>query len=157
MGPSPRRRASPDPTLAALLDVAVAEFSVRSFGAVTVADLAAASGIGKHTFYRYFDSKEAAFIAAAGGHRACRGHDRRRATARTSAPRCAPPAPVLPMLLELATKASRDAEVFGAPAASVFARIVEALDRRSGGPQEATAMLTDVAADLVLASFVTGR
>jgi hypothetical protein len=61
------------------------------------------------------------------------------------------------MLLELATKASRDAEVFGAPAASVFARIVEALDRRSGGPQEATAMLTDVAADLVLASFVTGR
>ena len=41
-------QASPDPTLAALLDVAVAEFSARSFGAVTVADLAAASGIGKH-------------------------------------------------------------------------------------------------------------
>jgi DNA-binding transcriptional MerR regulator len=152
-------RASPDPTLAALLDVAVAEFSVRSFDAVTVADLAAASGIGKHTFYRYFDSKEAAFIAAATAatervvaaiDTACEGADLRAALR-------AALAPVLPMLLELATKASRDAEVFGAPAASVFARIVEALDRRSGGPQEATAMLTDVAADLVLASFVTGR
>jgi AcrR family transcriptional regulator len=152
-------RASPDPTLAALLDVAVDEFSARSFDAVTVADLAAASGIGKHTFYRYFDSKEAAFIAAATAatERVVVAIDTTSDGADLSAVLRAALAPVLPMLLELATKASRDAEVFGAPAASVFTSIVEALDRHSDGPNEATTMLTDVASDLVLASFVTGR
>ena len=152
-------RASPDPTLAALLDVAVDEFSARSFDAVTVADLAAASGIGKHTFYRYFDSKEAAFIAAAtaatervvAAIEATSDSDDTRAALRAAL------GPVLPMLLELATRASRDAAAFGAAAANVFASIVAALDARSDVPHEATAMLTDVAADLVLASFVTGR
>jgi DNA-binding transcriptional MerR regulator len=152
-------RASPDPTLAALLDVAVAEFSARSFDSVTVADLAAAAGIGKHTFYRYFDSKEAAFVTAAaaatdrvvGGIEAAGDLDATRDALRAAL------APVLPMLLELATRASRDAAAFGAVAADVFARIVEALAPRTGGPQEATGLLTDVASDLVIASFVTGR
>jgi DNA-binding transcriptional MerR regulator len=152
-------RASPDPTLAALLDVAVAEFSARSFDAVTVADLAAAAGVGKHTFYRYFDSKEAAFVTAAvtatdrvvAAIETTSDRDDTRAALRSAL------APVLPMLLELATRASRDAVAFGAAAANVFARIVEALDPRSGGPHAATAMLTAVAADLVLASFVTNR
>jgi DNA-binding transcriptional MerR regulator len=152
-------RASPDPTLAALLDVSVAEFSVRSFDAVTVADLAAAAGVGKHTFYRYFDSKDAAFVAAAvaatervvAAIEAKGDSEDARATLRVAL------APVLPLLLELATRASRDATAFGAAAANVFAGIVAALQARSGGSPEATAMLTDVAADLVLASFVTGR
>jgi AcrR family transcriptional regulator len=152
-------RASPDPTRAALLDVALAEFSARSFDAVTVADLAAAAGVGKHTFYRYFDSKEAAFLAAA-----TTATERVVAAIETTGDRDdardelrAALAPVLPMLLELATRASRGATGFGAAAADVFARIVEALTPRAGGQPEATAMLTDAASDLVLASFVTGR
>ena len=152
-------RASPDPTLAALRDVAVAEFSARSFDSVTVADLAAAAGVGKHTFYRYFDSKEAAFVAAAGtatervvaAIESARDRDGTRDALRAAL------APVLPMLLELATRASRDAAGFGAAAANVFASIVEALTPHTGSPHAATGMLTDVASDLVLASFVTGR
>ena len=152
-------RASADPTLAALLDVAVAEFSARSFDAVTVADLAAAAGVGKHTFYRYFDSKEVAFVAAAGvatervvaAIETTWDRDDTRAALRAAL------APVLPMLLELATRASRDAAAFGSAATNVFASIVAALDPRSGGAHEATAMLTAVASDLVLASFVTNR
>jgi DNA-binding transcriptional MerR regulator len=152
-------RSSPDPTFAALLDVAVAEFSVSSFDAVTVADLAAAAGVGKHTFYRYFDSKEAAFVAAAGAatervvaaiEATCDAGDARAALR-------AALAPVLPLLLEMATRASRDASAFGAAAANVFTSIVGALEGRSDGPIDARTMLTDVAADLVLASFVTGR
>jgi DNA-binding transcriptional MerR regulator len=152
-------RASADPTLAALLDVAVAEFSARSFDAVTVAELATAAGVGKHTFYRYFDSKQAAFTAAAGAAAGRvvaaigttpQGDDVRAALS-------AALAPVLPLLLEVATRASRDAPTFGSTAANAFASIVAALEATTGSPIEATAMLTDVAADLVLASFVTGR
>jgi AcrR family transcriptional regulator len=58
-------QASADPTEAALIDVAVAEFAARPFDQVTVGDLCAAAGVGKGTFYRYFDSKEAAFLDAA--------------------------------------------------------------------------------------------
>jgi AcrR family transcriptional regulator len=152
-------RASPDPTLAALLDVAVAEFSVRAFDAVTVADLAAAAGVGKHTFYRYFDSKDAAFVAAAGAatERVVAAIEAKRDSEDARAALRVALAPVLPLLLEMATRASRDASAFGAAAANVFASIVGALEGCSDGPIDARTMLTDVAADLVLASFVTGR
>ncbi len=58
-------RASADPTLAAIVDVTISELSSRSLDEVTVGDVCLAAGIGKGTFYRYFDSKESAFIAAA--------------------------------------------------------------------------------------------
>jgi DNA-binding transcriptional MerR regulator len=152
-------RASPDPTLAALLDVAVAEFSARPFDAVTVAELAVAAGVGKHTFYRYFDSKEAAFVAAASAatERVVAAVETTRHDDDIRAALAGALGPVLPLLLELATRASRDAAAFGATAANAFASIVAALEPRSGSPNEAMAMLTDVASDLVLASFVTIR
>lgn len=47
-----------------LVEVAAEAFSARSFGEVTIAELCARVGIGKGTFYRHFDSKEALFLRA---------------------------------------------------------------------------------------------
>src|SRR5215204_4788238 len=47
-------RASADPTLTAIVDTAIGELARRPFADVTVADICAAAGVGKGTFYRYF-------------------------------------------------------------------------------------------------------
>ena len=48
-----------------LLAAAVAAFSERGFGEVSVSEISEAAGMGKGTVYRYFDSKEELFFAAA--------------------------------------------------------------------------------------------
>jgi AcrR family transcriptional regulator len=151
-----RSQASADPTEAALIDVAVAEFAARPFDQVTVGDLCAAAGVGKGTFYRYFDSKEAAFFAAA------RAAAQRIATAVTaSGPDDAardvlPPvlAPVLPLLLELATRASRGSEPFLDAAREVFTTVVAVLEARWGG--HGMTLLAEVSTELAVVTFGRG-
>ena len=113
---SSRSRPTDDPVRAALVDGTLAELARRSLDELTVADLCAAAGVGKSTFYRYFDSKEAAFLAAADA-----AADRV-AEALGASPDQEPLefagrlrdvlAPVLPVLLELAMRASRGAPSF---------------------------------------------
>jgi AcrR family transcriptional regulator/predicted DNA-binding transcriptional regulator AlpA len=149
-------QASADPIEAALVDVAVAEFARRPFDQVTVGDLCAAAGVGKGTFYRYFDSKEAAFFAAA--HAAA---DRVAAAVRDSGPSdgvhdVLPPvlAPVLPLLLELATRASRGSAPFLATAREVFSRIVSALEVKWGGG--GMTLLAEASTELAIVTFGRG-
>jgi DNA-binding transcriptional MerR regulator len=148
-------RASSDPTLAALVDVAVVEFARRPFDEVTVGDLCAATGVGKGTFYRYFDAKEAAFVAAARV-----AADRVASAVATvsgaTAVRAALSdalAPVLPLLLELATRASRGAAPFLEAAPEVFGGIVAALEAGEGGRGRGVGLLAEVATDLVALTF----
>jgi DNA-binding transcriptional MerR regulator len=142
-------RGSADPTRAALVDVAVVELARRPFDEVTVGDLCAAAGVGKGTFYRYFESKEAAFVVAA------RAGADRVASAVTAAPTAVRDAlhdalaPVLPLLLELATRASRGTEPFLSAAPEVFGTIVTAIDGATGRPGDGLAVLVDAATDLV--------
>ena len=52
------RRSSREGTRAALLDAALEEFARHGFRNTTHADIAAAVGIGRTTFYEYFESTE---------------------------------------------------------------------------------------------------
>lgn len=54
-----------DETRARLLEVARAAFGARGYGGVNVEQLCQGSGIAKGSFYRYFASKEAVYVAAA--------------------------------------------------------------------------------------------
>jgi AcrR family transcriptional regulator len=149
-------QASADPTQAALVDVAVAEFTHRPFDQVTVGDLCAAAGVGKGTFYRYFDSKEAAFFAAA-------DTAARRVAAAVAASDpgddvrdVLPPAlaPVLPLLLELATRASRGSAAFLDAAREVFGCLVAALEAKWDG--RGMTLLAEVSTELAVVKFGRG-
>ena len=138
--------ASDDPVCAALVEAALAEFTRHSLDDVAVADLCAAAGVGKGTFYRYFDSKEEAFVAAANaaaaqvgtavagtvavvgrGH-ASEGPDELRAA-------LLPVLRLLPVLLELAMRASRGTPPFAAAAAEVLRDLSARMgDEAAGGP-----------------------
>jgi AcrR family transcriptional regulator len=151
-------RASPDPTLAALVDVAVAEFARRPYDEVTVGDLCTAAGVGKGTFYRYFDTKDAAFIAAA---RAAADRVAGAVTATTGAGAVRAAmhdalAPVLPLLLELATRASRGTPPFLDAAPEVFGGIVAAVEASGGCRGRGVGLLAEVATDLVVVTFGQG-
>ena len=79
--PADGARPAPTPRWPRIVDVTISELAGRSLDEVTVGDVCVAAGIGKGTFYRYFDSKESAFIAAArtaADRVAQRGHGRRR-------------------------------------------------------------------------------
>jgi AcrR family transcriptional regulator len=145
-----------DPTEAALVDAAVAEFAARPFDQVTVGDLCMAAGVGKGTFYRYFDSKEAAFFAAARA-----AAERIAAAVMASGPDEAardvlPPvlAPVLPLLLELATRASRGSAPFLDAAREVFTTVVSVLEARWGG--HGMTLLAEVSTELAVVTFGGG-
>jgi AcrR family transcriptional regulator len=57
--------ASADPAAARLLDAARVAFARHGYDGISVGEICDAAGIAKGTFYRYFDSKDAIFVAAA--------------------------------------------------------------------------------------------
>ena len=142
---------------AAFVDGTLAELARRSLDELTVADLCAAAGVGKSTFYRYFDSKEAAFLAAADA-----AADRV-AEALGASPDQEPLefssrlrdvlAPLLPVLLELAMRASRGAPSFAIAAANVFDRIAMTIEARPEAGGNGVTALAQAATDLVTAVF----
>ena len=133
--------ADPSPR-AKLIDAALQIFGTHGYGEVSVADLCECADVGKGTFYRYFDGKEALFLAAAhevadqlvtaftdelrqvsGEHEAAllAAHLRRG----------------LPMLLELARRVLQDPGPFAPAAAALFAELVDRLGRATGHPDRA--------------------
>ena len=56
---------SADPAAERLLDTAREAFARRGYDGVSVGEICDAAGIAKGTFYRYFESKDAIFVAAA--------------------------------------------------------------------------------------------
>lgn len=152
-------RASADSTLAAIVDAAITELARRPFDEVTVGDICGAAGIGKGTFYRYFDSKEAAFVAAAEAAAdrvaiavgAAAGAEEAGAALREAL------SPVLPLILELATRASRGAQPFVAAAPDVFGRIVEAVETAHEAQAGGVGHLAEAATDLVMVTFDHAR
>jgi AcrR family transcriptional regulator len=54
-----------DPVAQRLLDRAREAFARRGYDGISVGEICDAAGIAKGTFYRYFDSKDAVFVAAA--------------------------------------------------------------------------------------------
>lgn len=56
---------SVDPAAERLLDTAREAFARRGYDGVSVGEICDAAGIAKGTFYRYFDSKDSIFVAAA--------------------------------------------------------------------------------------------
>ncbi len=53
----------PSTTRRRLQEIAIEMFSARGYDGVTIEDLAAAAGIGRRTFFRYFSSKADALMA----------------------------------------------------------------------------------------------
>ena len=150
-------RSSADPTLAAIVDVTISELAGRSLDEVTVGDVCLAAGIGKGTFYRYFDTKESAFIAAART-----AADRVAVTAADNAAAARRAlrdalAPVLPLVLELATRASRGKQPFLSAAPGILGRIVEALDATQDDATSGVTLFAEAATDLVIGTFGQGR
>jgi AcrR family transcriptional regulator len=64
-GPSnPPRRRRKEARPGELVEAGLAEFAVRGFAATRLDDVARRAGVAKGTIYRYFENKEALFIAA---------------------------------------------------------------------------------------------
>ena len=152
-------RASADPTLAAIVDVTISELATRSLDEVTVNDVCLAAGIGKGTFYRYFDSKESAFIAAArtAADRVARAVAAADDDAAAQRALRGALAPVLPLVLELATSASRGKQPFLDAAPEILGRIVDALDATREEPNRGVTLFAEAATDLVIGTFGQGR
>lgn len=61
--PAPPRRRRKEARPGEILEAGFAEFAARGFAATRLDDVARRAGIAKGTIYRYFDDKEALFIA----------------------------------------------------------------------------------------------
>jgi AcrR family transcriptional regulator len=105
--------ADADPGAERLLDAARAAFARHGYDGVSVGEICDAAGMAKGTFYRYFDSKDAIFVAAArstvdavGEELERRGGSLSEAEARGELESLL--APLAPLLLEAATRELRD-------------------------------------------------
>ncbi|MGH3494983.1 MAG: TetR family transcriptional regulator, partial [Sciscionella sp.] len=56
--------ADPETVAERLMDAAIEAFQTRSFGEVTISEVAEAAGVAKGSVYRHFSSKEELFVAA---------------------------------------------------------------------------------------------
>ncbi len=102
-----------DPTATRLLEVARAAFARHGYDGVSVGEICDSAGVAKGTFYRYFDSKDAVFVAAARSTVEAVGQelDRRGGTLSESEALGELEtllAPLAPLLLEAATRELRD-------------------------------------------------
>jgi AcrR family transcriptional regulator len=126
-----------DPAAERLLDAAREAFARRGYDGVSVGEICDAAGIAKGTFYRYFDSKDAIFVAAARSTVEAVGEalDRRGGTlSETEALGAlqALLAPLAPLLLEAATRELRDEPKSAGIVASVAQGLAARLRPRLG-------------------------
>jgi AcrR family transcriptional regulator len=108
-----RSTATSDPAADRLLDAARDAFARHGYDGVSVGEICDAAGIAKGTFYRYFDSKDAIFVAAARSTVDAVGEqlDKRGRTlseAEAIGELESLMAPLAPLLLEAATREMRD-------------------------------------------------
>lgn len=136
---------TPDLILSRLLVAAREAFAQRGYAQVNVADICADAGIAKGSFYRYFDSKEAIFLAAARSMVDAVGEQLDDLPARLSERQAIEKLqvmliPMAPLLLEVATGELRHqanvAGVVAAIAAGLATRVVPRLVTRgqAAGP-----------------------
>ncbi len=136
---------SPDLVRARLLAAAREAFARSGYAGVNVADICSAAGIAKGSFYRYFDSKETIFLAAARSTVEAVGEQLDELPSRMSEHQAIEKlqlilGPVAPLLLEVATGELRhQANVVGVVAAiagGLAAHLVPRLRTRgkSAGP-----------------------
>lgn len=125
-----------------LIDGAIEAFGAHGYGDVSIADLCECADVGKGTFYRYFDSKEALFLAAAR-----EVADQLVAAFTVELREVSEPQQAgvlathlrrgLPMLLELARRALQDPGAIAPAAAALFAELVDRIGRAAGHPDRA--------------------
>ncbi len=122
-----------DPVAGRLLEVARDAFARHGYDGVSVGEICDAAGVAKGTFYRYFDSKDAVFVAAARSTVDAVGQelDRRGGTLSEREARGELEtllAPLAPLLLEAATRELRDEP----RSAGIVASVAQGLTTRLG-------------------------
>ncbi len=126
---------SADPTAGRLLQAARALFARHGYDGVSVGEICEAAGVAKGTFYRWFDSKDAVFVAAARSTVDAVGQELDRRGGTMSETEALGElesllAPLAPLLLEAATRELRDEPRSAGLVASVAQELTTALGPR---------------------------
>ncbi len=147
-------RSGPAVVSARLVVAAREAFAQHGYAGVNVADICSAADVAKGTFYRYFDSKEAIFLAAARSTVDAVGEQLDELPAPMSEPQAIEKlklllAPMAPLLLEVATGELRHQPnligVVGVITAGLASRVVPRLRTRGKAARSAARRVVDAA------------
>ncbi len=147
-------RSGPAAVSSRLVVTAREAFAQHGYAGVNVADICSAAGIAKGSFYRYFDSKEAIFLAAARSTVEAVGEQLDELPAPMSEPQAIEKlqlllGPLAPLLLEVATGELRHQPnlvgVVGVIAAGLASRVVPRLRTRGTAAKPAARRVVDAA------------
>ena len=147
-------RSGPAVVSARLVAAAREAFAQHGYAGVNVADICSAADVAKGTFYRYFDSKEAIFLAAARSTVEAVGEQLDELPASMSEPQAIEKlklllAPMAPLLLEVATGELRHQPnligVVGVITAGLASRVVPRLRTRGKSARTAARRVVDAA------------
>jgi len=147
-------RSGPAVVSARLVAVAREAFAQHGYAGVNVADICNAADVAKGTFYRYFDSKDAIFLAAARSTVEAVGEQLDAVPAPMSEPQAIEKlqlllGPLAPLLLEVATGELRHQPnlmgVVGVIAAGLASRVVPRLRTRGKAARPAAERVVDAA------------
>jgi AcrR family transcriptional regulator len=147
-------RSGPAVVSSRLVAAAREAFSQHGYAGVNVADICRTAGIAKGSFYRYFDSKEAIFLAAARSTVEAVGEQLDELPAPMSEPQAIEKlqlllGPLAPLLLEVATGELRHQPnlvgVIGVITAGLAGRVVPRLRTRGNAARPAARRVVDAA------------
>jgi AcrR family transcriptional regulator len=147
-------RSGPAVVSARLVTTAREAFAQHGYAGVNVADICSAADVAKGTFYRYFDSKEAIFLAAARSTVEAVGEQLDELPAPMSEPQAIEKlqlllGPLAPLLLEVATGELRHQPnlvgVVGVITAGLASRVVPRLRTRGKAARPAARRVVDAA------------
>ncbi|HLN07180.1 MAG TPA: TetR family transcriptional regulator [Acidimicrobiales bacterium] len=147
-------RSGPAAISGRLIAAAREAFAQHGYAGVNVADICSAAGIAKGSFYRYFDSKEAIFLAAARSTVEAVGEQLDELPAPMSEPQAIEKlqlllGPLAPLLLEVATGELRHQPnlvgVVGVITAGLASRVVPRLRTRGNAARPAARRVVDAA------------
>lgn len=149
--------AGTDPAAERLLETARVAFARHGYDGVSVGEICDAAGIAKGTFYRYFDSKDAIFIAAARSTVDAVGEELDRLGDTLSHAEALGEletllAPLAPLLLEAATRELRDEP----KSAGIIASVAQGLAARLGPRLRAQGTRAIPAARKVVETVILG-